>query len=850
MSPISESYSHVSIPFIVSSHGDRSSLKNTNHQFPEETSRGLFASNSKLLRFCLNLTLRSNPSLFLDSSPPSGFSQFIGESANIYFIHSNFAFSFSNAAGMKEKKSATASTLGRILATCSKQAKDYGSCVASKVHEVERDICLKEFLALKNCMQHTRHLSALLNMISSSQSSVGSGALSHVYIQNPPLRCNIPESRGLFYDDANRLLICTTSSQIFSWQTAPFNPDVSPSVDSISEGPILSIRFSLDKKAIAVQRSDCEIQLFHRETKQILSHKCKAGSESILGFFWSDSPLCDLAIVKTSGMDLFACDSMLNLRLVETKKVNVNWYIYTHETRLVLLASGLQCKTITGFQLSTAGVVRLPRFEMTMAKPESNSKPILSSGDVHLVTVYGRIYCLQVDREAMLLHSYRFYRDAVVQQGSLPIYSSKLSVSVVDNLLLVHQIDAKVVIIYDLFVDSRAPVSAPLPLLWRGNQGSGTSSEAAIKENESSESSTSNGNIVMYEDAWTFLVPDLILDQTNKVLWRVHLDLEASWLLLAISASSSDRTSLLEFLQRRKLEANKAKQLCLGIAKDIILERRPATQVTQAIDVLVTAYSYSVKAGTFKEIKNEQTTAATPAVGASPDNERHVPSESSIDEEVEMNLPSGSEVNMFCADEQPESQLSSPAISPDELYKFVFASVEELMVEESEYLVAIITEFLRSISAEKLKVDLNVYVMTIRLLAYSKRFAELSLFTTNKIIEPSKEVALQLLESGRQNLRVRKLGLDMLRQLSLHHDYISSLVQDGYYLEALRYAQKHKVTSVRSSLFLEAAFASNDLQHLAAILRVLSELIPGFKETSEYFTFYGLLSETGSSVAL
>jgi len=29
---------------------------------------------------------------------------------------------------------------------------------------------------------------------------------------------------------------------------------------------------------------------------------------------------------------------------------------------------------------------------------------------------YGRIYCLQVDRVAMLLHSYRLYRDAVIQQ--------------------------------------------------------------------------------------------------------------------------------------------------------------------------------------------------------------------------------------------------------------------------------------------------------------------------------------------------------------------------------------------------------------------------------------------------
>ena len=44
------------------------------------------------------------------------------------------------------------------------------------------------------------------------------------------------------------------------------------------------------------------------------------------------------------------------------------------------------------------------------------------------------------------------------------------------------------------------------------------------------------------------------------------------------------------------------------------------------------------------------------------------------------------------------------------------------------------------------------------------------------------------------------------------------------------------MTSVRSSLVLEAAFASNDMQHLAAILRVLLELIPGFKETAEYYT--------------
>lgn len=53
---------------------------------------------------------------------------------------------------MKEKN--TTSTLRRILVNCGSQAKEYGGCVAAKIPEVERDMCLKEFLALKNCMQN------------------------------------------------------------------------------------------------------------------------------------------------------------------------------------------------------------------------------------------------------------------------------------------------------------------------------------------------------------------------------------------------------------------------------------------------------------------------------------------------------------------------------------------------------------------------------------------------------------------------------------------------------------------------------------------------------------------------
>ncbi|KAK6124606.1 hypothetical protein DH2020_016768 [Rehmannia glutinosa] len=55
---------------------------------------------------------------------------------------------------MKDKNYAKTSFLKRVLVNCSAQAKQYGSCVSSRVPEVEQDMCLKEFLALKSCMQN------------------------------------------------------------------------------------------------------------------------------------------------------------------------------------------------------------------------------------------------------------------------------------------------------------------------------------------------------------------------------------------------------------------------------------------------------------------------------------------------------------------------------------------------------------------------------------------------------------------------------------------------------------------------------------------------------------------------
>jgi hypothetical protein len=81
-------------------------------------------------------------------------------------------------------------------------------------------------------------------------------------------------------------------------------------------------------------------------------------------------------------------------------------------------------------------------------------------------------------------------------------------------------------------------------------------------------------------------------------------------------------------------------------------------------------------------------------------------------------------------------------------YNFIFSLVEEAMIGDPVYLVAVIIEFLRSATIEKLKVPSNLYAMIIRFLSYSDHYAKLGMLITNKILEPSREVALQLIGTG------------------------------------------------------------------------------------------------------
>ena len=101
-----------------------------------------------------------------------------------------------------------------------------------------------------------------------------------------------------------------------------------------------------------------------------------------------------------------------------------------------------------------------------------------------------------------------------------------------------------------------------------------------------------------------------------------------------------------------------------------------------------------------------------------------------------------------------------------------------------------------STSKEHVRIPPGLQVLVVQLLGRDEKYDELRQFIAGKLVEPSRAVAVQLLEVGSNHAQTRKLGMEMLRLLHAHSDYVKLLLQDGRLLEGLRYIRQNKVWAV------------------------------------------------------
>jgi hypothetical protein len=70
-------------------------------------------------------------------------------------------------------------------------------------------------------------------------------------------------------------------------------------------------------------------------------------------------------------------------------------------------------KCVQAYQLLPSGITKLPPFQIAASAPSASVNPPamthLDVKDVHLVALYGRVYCAYMDAQAGRLQLYRFY---------------------------------------------------------------------------------------------------------------------------------------------------------------------------------------------------------------------------------------------------------------------------------------------------------------------------------------------------------------------------------------------------------------------------------------------------------
>jgi len=136
--------------------------------------------------------------------------------------------------------------------------------------------------------------------------------------------------------------------------------------------------------------------------------------------------------------------------------------------------------------------------------------------------------------------------------------------------------------------------------------------------------------------------------------------------------------------------------------------------------------------------------------------------------------------------------------------------LEEEKKVDFKFVVAVLIDYIRSLSFVQIPVQHYIYELVIELLVRNKRFYQLHQFLQYHVIGDSVAVACQLLSLEHQYPPAYQLALDMLKRQSSPEQIVEVFLLRNQLLAALRFLRSHKDLKVSSVRFLEAAVNTKD----------------------------------------
>ncbi|XP_065745843.1 regulator of MON1-CCZ1 complex isoform X3 [Phocoena phocoena] len=263
-----------------------------------------------------------------------------------------------------------------------------------------------------------------------------------------------------------------------------------------------------------------------------------------------------------------------NLKLLKSQNINVNWYMYCPESAVILLSTTVLGNVLQPFYFRAGTMSKLPKFEIELPAAPKSTKLSLSERDIAMATIYGQLYVLFLRHHSRTSNStgaevvlYHLPREGACKKMHILKLNrtGKFALNVVDNLVVVHHQDTETSVIFDIKLRGefdgtitlhhpvlparsiqpcQIPVAGPAPV----------TSQSPIP-------------CKLYSSSWIVFQPDIIISASQGYLWNLQVKLQPIVNLLP------DKGRLMDFLLQRR----ECKTVVLSVCSQMLTESDRAT---------------------------------------------------------------------------------------------------------------------------------------------------------------------------------------------------------------------------------------------------------------------------------
>ncbi|KAF6089199.1 regulator of MON1-CCZ1 [Phyllostomus discolor] len=271
-----------------------------------------------------------------------------------------------------------------------------------------------------------------------------------------------------------------------------------------------------------------------------------------------------------------------NLKLLKSQNINVNWYMYCPESAVILLSTTVLGNVLQPFYFRAGTMSKLPKFEIELPAAPKSTKLNLSERDIAMATIYGQLYVLFLRHHSRTSNSagaevvlYHLPREGACKKTHILKLSrtGKFALNVVDNLVVVHHQDTETSVIFDIKLrgESDGTVTFHHPVL----PARSIQPYQIPMAGPASVTSQSPVPCKLYSSSWIVFQPDIIISASQGYLWNLQVKLQPIVNLLP------DKGRLMDFLLQRK----ECKLVILSVCSQMLSEADRA-----ALPVIATVF--------------------------------------------------------------------------------------------------------------------------------------------------------------------------------------------------------------------------------------------------------------------